>query len=461
MPFHSHTLPNGLQLIGETSPSMKSVAVGFFVRTGARDETPAESGVSHFLEHMMFKGTERRSADDVNLDFDRIGANYNAYTSEENTVYYAALLPEYLPKGIEILADILRPSLRQTDFDGEKKVILEEIDMYEDQPGSVAWDRARRTYYDTHPLGNSVLGTKESVGALTRTQMHKYFTRRYAANNIIVSAAGNFDWPEFVKLVTAACSEWNTDKVGRKHRTEWTNASGLHVFSRAKVQQEYVMFMCGGPPARSTMRYAADTLALAVGDDSGSHLYWSLVDPGHADSADCSYVENDGSGAVYVSLTCEPDKASENIARATDVLKAVQKAGITEAELHQAKSKILSRVVRGSERPMGRMQAIASAWSYTGEYRDVDTELANFDAVTLNDVRAYLDAYPIDEHTVIAFGPLAKLNGVRAKADAQPKTAPERKPRAAATKPKKAPPERKGRGAAVKPKKATVKVTRR
>src|SRR5881392_3914281 len=129
MPFHSHKLPNGLQLIGETSPSAKSVAVGFFVRTGARDETPPESGVSHFLEHMVFKGTPRRTALEVNRDFDRIGANYNAFTSEENTVFYAAILPEYLPKAVDVLADILRPSLRGEDFDMEKKVIIEEIKM--------------------------------------------------------------------------------------------------------------------------------------------------------------------------------------------------------------------------------------------------------------------------------------------------------------------------------------------
>src|SRR5438045_4124624 len=214
MPFHTHRLPNGLQLIGETSPSARSAALGFFVRTGSRDEAPDVSGVSHFLEHMMFKGTPRRTALEVNLDFDRIGASYNAYTSEENTVYYAALLPEYLPRGIDILADILRPSLRQEDFDMEKKVILEEIDMYEDQPGSVAWDRARRLYYGPHPLGNSVLGTKESVTALTRDQMQNYFTRRYAANNIVVSAAGNYDWDAFGRLASDACSGWNTGKVG-------------------------------------------------------------------------------------------------------------------------------------------------------------------------------------------------------------------------------------------------------
>src|SRR6516165_12564511 len=116
MTFHQQTLPNGLQLIGETSPSAKSVAVGFFVRTGARDETPEVCGVTHFLEHMVFKGTPRRSAFDVNRDFDRIGSNPNAFTSEENTVFYAAFLPEYLPQAVDILADILRPSLRTDEF---------------------------------------------------------------------------------------------------------------------------------------------------------------------------------------------------------------------------------------------------------------------------------------------------------------------------------------------------------
>src|SRR5215813_4318365 len=124
VPFHQQLLPNGLQIIGETSLSARSVALGFFVRTGARDETEDVSGVTHFLEHMVFKGTPRRTALDVNRDFDRIGANYNAFTSEENTVFYAALLPEYVPQAVDILADILRPSLRQDDFDMEKNVII-------------------------------------------------------------------------------------------------------------------------------------------------------------------------------------------------------------------------------------------------------------------------------------------------------------------------------------------------
>src|SRR5438552_4663950 len=170
VPFHSHLLPNGLRIIGETSPSARSVALGFFVRTGSRDETPEVCGVTHFLEHMIFKGTPRRSALDVNRDFDRIGADYNAFTSEENTVFHAAVLPEYVPPAVDILADILRPSLRQEDFDMEKKVIINEIGRYEDQPMWSAYDNARRIHFGAHKLGNSILGTVPSITALTRDQ---------------------------------------------------------------------------------------------------------------------------------------------------------------------------------------------------------------------------------------------------------------------------------------------------
>src|SRR6516162_5531197 len=216
MPFHKQSLKNGLQIIGETNSSARSVALGFFVRTGARDETPEVSGVTHFLEHMVFKGTPHRTAFDVNRDFDDIGAHYNAFTSEENTVFYAAILPEYLPQAVDILADILRPSLRTEDFDMEKNVIIEEIGMYEDQPMMAAYDRAKRVYFAEHPLGNSILGTKESIAALQRDQMQAYFERRYVAPNVTVVAAGNFAWKDLTTLVTERCGKWNSGPVGRK-----------------------------------------------------------------------------------------------------------------------------------------------------------------------------------------------------------------------------------------------------
>ena len=174
--------------------------------------------------------------------------------------------------------------------------------------------------------------------------------------------------------------------------------------------QEHVFFIAPGPCADSPLRYAADTLALAVGDDSGSRLYWSLVDPGLADSAECSFHDYEGTGAFYTSLSCEPGQAQKNLGIIREILHDVRRQGITEEELQQAKSKIGSRVVRSSERPMGRMQAIGMAWTYLHQYRTVDDELKAFDAVTRQSIREVLDRYPLDQITTLALGPLETLS---------------------------------------------------
>lgn len=409
MPFHTHKLANGLQLIGETSPSARSVALGFFVRTGSRDETPEVSGVSHFLEHMVFKGTPHRSALDVNRDFDRIGADYNAFTSEENTVFHAAVLPEYLPQAVDILADILRPSLREDDFEMEKNVIIEEINMYEDQPMWSAYDHAKRVYFAEHKLGNSILGTPASIKALARQQMHDYFRRRYVASNVLVSVAGHFDWPAFIRLVEKHCGQWEDGPAGRDGVREAAGSCRFEVMKRAKVTQEHVILISPGPSADSPLRHSADLLSMAIGDDSGSLLYWALVDPGLADSADCSFHEYEGTGSFYTSFSGEPEQAQDNLARVLKVLTEVQKKSIGEKELAQARSKILSRVVRGSERPKGRMMAIGMGWTYQHEYRSVDDDLRAYEGVTLASIRQVLDRYPLDRITTLALGPLDKM----------------------------------------------------
>src|SRR5438067_1685658 len=260
MPFHHHVLPNGLTIIAETSPAARSAAVGFYVRTGSRDETPEVSGVSHFLEHMVFKGTPRRTALDVNRDFDKIGADYNAFTSEENTVFYASVLPEYLPQAVDIIADILRPSLRQDDFDMEKNVIIEEIGMYEDQPGWSAYDHAKKHYFAQHPLGNSILGTPESIRALSRDQMHDYFRRRYVAANVTVAAAGNFEWSKLTDLVSKACGQWEMGPVGRQGIRPAAGSGDIKAITKEKVTQEHVILISPAPSADSPLRHAADML---------------------------------------------------------------------------------------------------------------------------------------------------------------------------------------------------------
>src|SRR6185437_6254909 len=171
-----------------------SIAAGFFVKTGSRDESREVAGVSHFLEHMIFKGTPRRDALAVNRDFDRVGAKHNAQTSEEDTFYHVTCLPEYLPQSFDVLADILRPTLREDDFDTEKQVIIEEIKMYLDNPMSVAYEAAKAAHFGAHPLGQSILGTVESITDLKVDQMRDYFAKRYSPANIVLAFAGKSDW---------------------------------------------------------------------------------------------------------------------------------------------------------------------------------------------------------------------------------------------------------------------------
>jgi predicted Zn-dependent peptidase len=411
MQFHHQTLSNGLTILGETNPAALSVAVAFWVKTGSRDETAEVSGVTHFLEHMVFKGTDRRDAFAVNRDFSRIGADNNAWTSEENTVFHAVILPEYLPEVVDVLADILRPSLRGKDFDTEKKVILDEIAKYEIQPGWVVYEHARKNFYAGHPLGNSVLGSTASISALTRDQMAAYYGRRYVAPNIVAVAAGNFDWDRFVNLVTKTCEEWPTGEATRTQRTEPPGAGGVHVVAKPpdKVAQQYVTLIAPAAPADHELGYAGALLSTVVGDYTGSRMFWALTDPGLADEAGMGIDECDGAGAYYTSFNSAPDRASECYGIVRKLLDEVQANGITEEEFQQAKTKILSRELRAGERTGRRMFTVAKDWVYRGEYRSVDDEMAAWDAVTMADVRAVLDRYPITNQTVTAYGPVERL----------------------------------------------------
>ena len=162
MEYRQHRLDNGLEILAECNPQAYTSAFGYFVRTGSRDETAAIGGVSHFLEHMVFKGTPNRSAAHVNLELDEMGSSSNARTSEESTIYHSLVLPEFQTPMVELLSDIMRPSLREEDFETEKQVIIEEIKMYDDQPPYGGYERIMREFYGDHPLGNSVLGTTET-----------------------------------------------------------------------------------------------------------------------------------------------------------------------------------------------------------------------------------------------------------------------------------------------------------
>ncbi len=408
MQFRSHTLDNGLEIIAECNDEARSTSLGFFVRTGARDETDDVAGVSHFLEHMMFKGTPTRTAEQVNLEFDALGADYNAFTSEEQTVYYASILPEYQDRTLALLADMMRPSLRTEDFDTEKKVIIEEIRMYLDQPPYGADDVVRQLHYGKHPLGRSVLGTVESITDLPVEKMRAYFDRRYSPTNLTLVAAGKVDFDALVLSAELGCGKW--DKVDAPREAPPANgACRRETVHKPQSTQEYVIQLSDGPSATDEDRYAAKLLATVLGDDCGSRLFWELIDPGYAESASLSHHDGIGAGAFITYLACDPEQTADNLKRLNDVLAAVESSGITAAELAQAKSKVNSRVVLGSERPRGRLFNLGGNWSNRREYRTVKDDLEAVDRITLTDLAAVVKKFPLSKNTTVCVGPLESV----------------------------------------------------
>ena len=404
MQFHHAVLDNGLQVIAEVNGLARSVASGFFVKAGSRDEGPEVAGVSHFLEHMVFKGTPRRDALQVNRDFDRVGAKHNAQTSEEDTFYHVTALPEYLPRAFEVLSDILRPSLREDDFETEKKVIIEEIKMYQDNPMSVCYEAAKALHFGPHPLGQSILGSIESINAMKVDDMRAYFARKYSPSNIVLAFAGKTDWEQLTALAQKHCGDWTGGETGRQAVTP-QGTGRFQALLREDDQQQTLIGVCDGPPLESADRYAAQLLTTVLGDHTGSHLYWSLVDPGHAEGAELSYQDYNQAGALFTFLSCAPDETQANLGRVAEVYRAVMARGISDDELNQAKNKVLSRSVLRSERPMGRLASLGFYWTYRREYQSVEAELDAFGRVTPEDVRRVLSEWPLLPMTVVSVGP--------------------------------------------------------
>jgi len=409
MQQHQHQLDNGLTIIGEHSPSAHTLAAGFFVRTGSRDETHEINGVSHFLEHMMFKGTARRSPEDVNREFDEMGARYNAFTSEENTVYYGNVLPQFQARLTDLLADMMRPALRDEDFDMEKNVILEEIAMYLDRPQFSVFDLARETYYKSHPLGASILGSADSIRNLKREQMHEYFTRRYAANNLTLVLTGNYDWEQAKAQAEELCGGWNTADSPRE-LPDYAGQSEVKVQNSEKFNRAHVAMLAPGFAAQDERRYAAVVASEAVGAGDGSRLYWALVHPGIAEAAQIGHDANDGAGAYYGYLLADPARAQESLDTMHDVLREACSDGLKPEEVERAKRRIASHMVLGAETPMGRLRPVGMDWIYRGERKSPDEALQLLLDVTPQQVNEVLALQPFERAAVVALGPLDGLS---------------------------------------------------
>jgi len=408
MLFHHAVLDNGLEVIAEENDAAFSTSVGVLVKTGARHETSEIAGISHFLEHLLFKGSETLSAEDVNRRLDEMGADANAFTSEEQTVYYVTALPEMQSGLLELFAELLRPALRIGDFETEKKVILEEINMYEDQPPFGADETSRALFFGGHPLANRVLGSVESVSALTVETIREYFETRYRPDNIVLVATGRVDFGTFVKQAkTMRFSHSSPTETPLLRRVK--GRQGTHLIRKESATQQYSLLLSDGPSARDGDRFAAGILANILGDDVGSRLFWELADVGLADSVGigvCEFLDN---GFFLTTLSCEPELATENLQMVHNVYLTALRDGISSEELERSKTKILSRLVLANERSRGRLFAVGNDWSVCREYRPLSRDLDKVRRVTLDDVHAVLKKYPLTDALLMSIGPLENL----------------------------------------------------
>lgn len=401
-------LPNGLTVVGQRMPGVESVAVSFHVNTGSRDEESDVAGVSHFLEHMLFKGTERRSAIDISREFEAMGAEFNAYTSHQRTVYYARVLGDQLPRALDVLADMMRPKLDEGEFTTEKGVIIEEIARSEDQPTHELFHDLFETFYSPHPLGNSVLGTEQSIRELPVERMREYQARRYSPENMVLGVAGNFAWDELLHLAEEKTAHWEP-RGAERPPMPFRPAPRTAVEVKPTLQQEHVAVATHAPDDGSDETWAAELLASILGDGSGSRLYWEVAQKGLADAIETGYYGYQDAGMFVTYFSASPENAPTVLGIVRAEMERLEREGVTEEELQRAKVKAVSDVVIGGEASHRRMFEVTDLYIARGRPYSVDEIVADIEAVTPESIRALLGRYPFSaSFTIQAAGPLTE-----------------------------------------------------
>jgi len=389
-------LPGGLRIVTEAMPGVRSASVGIWVPVGSRDETPALAGTSHFLEHLLFKGTARRSALDIASEMDAVGGEFNAFTEKEHTCFYATVLDRDLPLAIDIVADVvLDARITAQDVDVERGVVLEEIAMRDDDPADLVHDEFAAALFGDVPLGRSILGTEESIHALTRKQIHGYYKRRYTTDAMVVSVAGNVDHSEVVRLVRQAFAgrlEAGRESVpprrGRPQSPDGAPERAVLV-RPDETEQANIVLGCRGLSRHDPERYALGVLSSAVGGGMSSRLFQRIREERGLAYSVYTFTSGYADAGVFgIYAGCQPGKADEVLSLVLTEFAAVTREGLTEAEIERGKGQMRGATVLGLEDVGSRMTRIGKSEIAYGDVIGLDEVLHRIDAVTVDDVAA-------------------------------------------------------------------------
>jgi predicted Zn-dependent peptidase len=415
MPITRSEFSSGLRVVTERMPGVRSVSIGFWVLAGSRDEKPQLSGHCHFLEHLLFKGTERRTALQIAEDFDAVGGDVNAFTAKEYTCFYARVLDRDLEMAVDHLADMLqRSTIRKADLEAEAQVILEEINMHEDSPEDVVHDVFTEALWPGHPLGRPILGTPERIRAATTASVRGFYKRHYVPGNLVVAVAGNVRHDDVVRMLTDRmdvgreldgddASSWNL----RSHRGA-PPPSGVTLVKRRKTEQAHIVLGTNGLPRTDEDRFAFLIVNTALGGGMSSRLFQEIREKrGLAYTAYSYHAQYTEAGLFSAYAGTTPSRAPEVVALMRHEIDDVADGNLSREEFERAKSHVKGATVLALEDPAGRMSRLGKSEIAHGEILTVNESLRRIERVTLEDARRVAHRVLSQPMTLTVLGPFA------------------------------------------------------
>ena len=405
-------LPSGLRIVTEEVPSVRSAAIGIWVNVGSRDETPAVAGASHFLEHLLFKGTTRRSALEITATVEAVGGEMNAFTSKEYTCFYARVIDTDLPMAIDVVSDLITSSIVSAlDVDAERKVVLEEIAMRDDDPSDLVHDLYAETYYGDTTLGRPILGTIKSIKEMSRSSVFNYYKKRYLPQDLVVAVAGNIKHKRVVAMVEEALSRDNFLNVkgapqirpNTPVKTKPLQSVGLLT---RKTEQAHMFYGMEGVARADDRRFAMGVLASALGGGMSSRLFQEIREKrGLAYSVYAYAQQFAGSGQIGFYAGCNPSKAIEVVEIIREVLADVAENGMSHEEIERAKGAVRGSLVLSQEDSASRMSRIGKNEIVYGQVMGFDDILKAIARVNPTDVREIANEYLTKSPTLALVGP--------------------------------------------------------